>query len=74
MELKSPINEKACRPYCEFKTVQLLSPTLRSLLEARSFFHRLTTLFYIPVDRVPVSNFKQFIHERSKYIVIEALI
>lgn len=54
--------------------LKLLSPTLRTLLEGRNFFHGLTILFYIPIVRVPVSNFKQFIHERSKYIVIEALI
>lgn len=51
-----------------------VSPTYRNLSEARSFFHRLTVLFYIPIIRVSVSNFKQFIHKISKYIVIEGLI
>lgn len=52
-----------------------ICPTLRELEEARGFFPRLTTiLFCIPVARASVSNFKQFIHEKSKYIVTEALI
>lgn len=71
MELESFIGGKACRPYCEFKAGKNKSNFEESL---RSFFPSLTKLFCIPVVRASVSNFKQLVHERSKYIVTEALI